>query len=898
MNILYLIFIYPIEILLETFFVFFLKIINNNGLAIIWLSVIANMFLLPLYHVAENIQKKERDVQKLLGPKVDRIKAVFKSDERYMLLRTLYRQNNYNPIYSLRNSASLFLQVPFFIAAYVFLSNLPTLDNASFLFISNLGKPDSLLKIGNISLNLLPILMTLINLVSASIYTKDLTKREKVQTLILPIVFLILLYNSPSALVLYWTFNNIISLAKNIIYKLKKPLLVTYIISVIGSIGITLLVLYIHPNLVTIAKTILFFLVVFIVCSPLIFLAIRRFSKLFAIGKYKSNSYNLKIFVLGTLTLILLQGALIPVNLISSSVTEFSFIGDIKNPINYIIFSVITFIGIWGVWGTVIFLLIPKKGRVFYVLFLLAIVLSAIVNTFIFSGNYGIISNLLTFDQPTLLKPTLFTTIVPIIIFAVILITIYFVYLKSKKLLLSGCTILLLSILLISLYQLVLINNEFKNYNYQIAQSHKDTIEEGKIEASIKLSENGKNVIFMFLDRAMGSFFPLVLEEKPELKNSFSGFTYYPNTVSFGTNTLLGAPAMFGGYEYSPKLVNEKANHSLRDKQKEALMVLPTLFDENNYSVTITDPIWSLIPTDKDNLKVVNFHKAFSNMYKEQHIDDIGKSNNTENDIIKSRLIIFSIFKSVFPILREPLYDKGDYYKWKSLPHSLEGFIDWYSPLYYLNDLTQFEKEGNYYLGMNNNSTHEPTLLQAPNFTPSANVVSVKTVIDGHDGIRPIDRSHYHVNVATLKALSSWFEYLKDNNVYDNTRIVIVADHGYPLYSPKMHSFSKEKYNYNWYVPLLLVKDFNQKGPITIDNTFMTNADAPLLAIERIVENPINPFTNKNLFDVVDKKTVHVYNGPWNRKDHPENTYTFFNEGNYVVENNIFIESNWVNLVP
>ena len=63
--------------------------------------------------VTEKWQETEREIQKRLAEKVGRIKAVFKGDEQYMILLTYYRQNHYHPIYSLRSSFSLLIQIPF-----------------------------------------------------------------------------------------------------------------------------------------------------------------------------------------------------------------------------------------------------------------------------------------------------------------------------------------------------------------------------------------------------------------------------------------------------------------------------------------------------------------------------------------------------------------------------------------------------------------------------------------------------------------------------------------------------------------------------------------------------------------------------------------------------------------
>ena len=38
---------------------------------------------------------------------------------------------------------------------------------------------------------------------------------------------------------------------------------------------------------------------------------------------------------------------------------------------------------------------------------------------------------------------------------------------------------------------------------------------------------------------------------------------------------------------------------------------------------------------------------------------------------------------------------------------------------------------------------------------------------------------HYHVNMAAYIEHGNWFDYLRENGVYDNTRIILVSDHGY-----------------------------------------------------------------------------------------------------------------------
>ena len=200
-NILYTLIIFPIEQLIELCYALIFRLTKSPGLSIIGLSMAVSTLILPIYLMAEEKQKAERERQKQMKVKIDKIRAVFKGDEKYMLTSTLYRQNNYHPIYALSNSLDLFIQIPFFIAVYHFLHNLELLNGQKFKFIADLGAPDGLLW----GVNLFPILMTLINCVSGAIYAKGLQLKDKIQLYRIALVFLVLLYNSPAALVLYWS---------------------------------------------------------------------------------------------------------------------------------------------------------------------------------------------------------------------------------------------------------------------------------------------------------------------------------------------------------------------------------------------------------------------------------------------------------------------------------------------------------------------------------------------------------------------------------------------------------------------------------------------------------------------------------------------------------------------
>lgn len=144
MNFLYYIVISPIETIVDWVFNFIINKISSVGImgAVFGVSLAINFLALPLYNIADSLQEKERKISKSLEPRVKKIKKAFKGDEQFMMLSEYYRQNNYHPLYVLRSSLSILIEIPFFIAAYHYLSNNEVLKGASFWIFNDLGAPD------------------------------------------------------------------------------------------------------------------------------------------------------------------------------------------------------------------------------------------------------------------------------------------------------------------------------------------------------------------------------------------------------------------------------------------------------------------------------------------------------------------------------------------------------------------------------------------------------------------------------------------------------------------------------------------------------------------------------------------------------------------------------------
>ena len=576
----------PLELLFDILYSLSFRMLNNQGLAIIVLSLGMNFLVLPLYRQADAMQEEERQLEQKLQPWVKHIKKTFSGEERFMMLQTYYRQNNYKPAYALKGSLSLLLEIPFFIAAYRFLSGLALLQGFSFGPIRDLGAPDQLL----FGANLLPILMTAINLVSGAVYTRGMPLKSKVQLYGMALIFLVFLYDSPAGLVFYWTLNNVFSLLKNIFYKLKHPRLVLCGLFSAVSAVLLVVILFIRP-MSTFRHQIYAIVIMLVLQLPLVVTLLqRRRGKSPAVPEITRT--DRRIFFLGCLFLTFLLGLLIPSAVIRSSPAEFINIYTFRSPLWYVLSSFLLAAGTFLLWLGVFFALSSPRGKLAMELGVWLASGCAVVDYMAFGRDLGILSPMLQYEGSLSfpLKAQLVNLLVLLLVSAVLL----FVWKRRRELprfLLLAASAAALCMAVLNLVKTSGQVAELRTLVMaQTEQKQQETQSRYRGEPDIPLSREGKNVVVIMLDRAIGGYIPYLFQEMPQLQEQFSGFVYYPNTISFGRYTNLGAPGLFGGYEYAPLEMDRRDTELLRDKHDEALKLMPVLFDQAGYSVTVCDP--------------------------------------------------------------------------------------------------------------------------------------------------------------------------------------------------------------------------------------------------------------------------------------------------------------------
>jgi YidC/Oxa1 family membrane protein insertase len=213
----------PLSVALAWLLRLLTHVIGHPGVAIVALAVSVKLLLLPLTAVAGHLQEQVNATQARLQPGIDAIKAAYRGEERTRRTLALYREHGVHPLYTLRSLAGFMIQFPVFIAVFDMLAEDFDLQQASFLWIPDLSRPDALLRLPacipffGCDLNALPLLMSGVSLATvlrfrARVLTPALVRRQRRNLTAVSLLFFLLFYTFPAGMVLYWTSTNAVQL--------------------------------------------------------------------------------------------------------------------------------------------------------------------------------------------------------------------------------------------------------------------------------------------------------------------------------------------------------------------------------------------------------------------------------------------------------------------------------------------------------------------------------------------------------------------------------------------------------------------------------------------------------------------------------------------------------------
>jgi YidC/Oxa1 family membrane protein insertase len=203
----------------------------SYGWAVIAITIIIKLVFWPLTQASTRSMKR----MQVLQPQVKVIQEKFKDDPVKMQrkMMELWKEHKVSPM---SGCFPMMIQIPVFFGFYRMISSAIELRGARFLWVGDLAKPDTLFVVPGLSfvpflgipgvglpLNLLPLIMGGTMLWQAHLTPPspgmDPTQAKLMRYL--PLIFILALYNLSSGLTLYWTVNNLLSIAQT---KLTKTM--------------------------------------------------------------------------------------------------------------------------------------------------------------------------------------------------------------------------------------------------------------------------------------------------------------------------------------------------------------------------------------------------------------------------------------------------------------------------------------------------------------------------------------------------------------------------------------------------------------------------------------------------------------------------------------------------
>ncbi len=188
---------------------FFYWLIPNYGVAILLLTIFVRIVFWPLTHKSTVAMRKMSTIQ----PLIKEVQKKYKDQPQKVQQETfkLYREHQVNPFSS---CLPMLVQIPIFIALFVVLQSAVELRFAGFLWISDLSQPENLFaNVLPMPLNILPILTAVtMGLQTHLSPSSGDPAQKKMMTWMMPIMLLFMFYQMASALCLYWTMSQGLSI--------------------------------------------------------------------------------------------------------------------------------------------------------------------------------------------------------------------------------------------------------------------------------------------------------------------------------------------------------------------------------------------------------------------------------------------------------------------------------------------------------------------------------------------------------------------------------------------------------------------------------------------------------------------------------------------------------------
>ena len=935
LEILYYIFIFPVEQVLEWALFTLFKATKNYGISIILLSLIMQLFMLKLTFYFDKKAASFGALKAQCDSKIKEFKRVFKGAELQSYIRTLYKQRHFHPIFALFGLGGLALQIPFFIAMIHLVENAEYLQSVRFLWIDDLSKPDSIMLFG-LSIHILPLLMTAFTLINVFYSSKELGAR--IQGSLIALLFLVLLYNMPSALVLYWTCNMGFALFKEIFKHNKHSSLSNHSQDCVSLEAVITTKVTPAPKSTQNSQS---NTAITRMCESADRVGVecrdsndsnlnqdtriadsRMESKNTSSkqnpkntkstkpqGKLKTLVFNIftphaaldsktyttyrNISILAILNICFIICVFSPYVLYSSDVSQF----DINQTYQTlaVLFGAFLCSSFMIIYITSFF----YKTRLFKFGVYIASILFLIgaINTFIFVGDYGTMDHFVL-QKPEFNNPNNLLYALCAFIASVAIVYFCFKWLKT----IFGVSLITLCVLsAISFFNIMEANKTYIVPKSLVAEDSELQPYEKEL---FSYSKTEKNIIVMVLDMFSGSHMHPLLEQFPEFKTQLDGFVLFDNAISTTNSTIHSIATLIGGEHYAVYNMNARKDN-LADSITEAFGVIGDTFVKNGYDVGYfmgeSAKAAKYIQAYNQNIFVTQNEYAYIDYYLTHHPEDTiaFKLANEGNAAIYKRLLSYGTFRFSPETLRSKIYKGGEWLRHRIVDYNVKTSLPYTSSFYAFTHLHNTESKKPTFKYLHSLMTHVPygVYYNGKNcmFQSMENKLGNKTA--WHDYPHKVEMlyrnnaetrlyfKHYDSEACALNYLSTFIQWLKDNDIYDNTQIFVVSDHsGFDSIGiPSSIAVKDGRPD-----ALFLFKNFNASGELKIDSRLMANYDISSIFCENLPNGC--PNVPKNILKRDGKKRVAIVTSPifgQHKKDEWLISHYF------RVEGNIYNESNW-----
>jgi hypothetical protein len=372
-------------------------------------------------------------------------------------------------------------------------------------------------------------------------------------------------------------------------------------------------------------------------------------------------------------------------------------------------------------------------------------------------------------------------------------------------------------------------------------------------EQPIRFSRGKPNVLVLFLDRFMGGFVESILKEEPQLREALDGFSWYPLTLAPGENSIAGLHPLLGGYDYTPREMNRR-NLPLRDLSVESYSLLPYNFTRKGYAANLVSPRGLGFTVEGDcrfvshikGLTCTHIPLTVTKRLAERHKVPM---KALADSLYADLLVLLGLMRGMPYVLREVLHARGPWRPY--LDHSAGTTFKQWAELKSLPVLTSVSAEQSNLNIVFNMLPHEPYFM-GEDCMPRSSMLEAPEDAKDRGHVSLFSFQHYVAARCSLLIVADYFEWMRKQGVYDNTKIVIVSDHGIVgSVEDRSSRAVKGGTTHNVFVrsrSVLFVKERDAKGPLKTSKKFVPNAEVPRIVCEEI-GGCTNPYLDGNTIE-------------------------------------------------